>query len=157
MFSNLLYFSPILPAIILAIEDFKYRQIHLMWIVLFAILIIIKEIYLNNTTEILENLLMNSMVVLLMLLSIFIWLFIRKGAITNPFKEYFGLGDLFFICSVAPTFPLEKFTLYLLISFIVAIFFQFLKKHNEDLNNNKVPLVTFLASIYVINTLLRLN
>lgn len=157
MYEQLLYFSPSLPAIILAAEDLKYRQIHICWVFILAIVVITNEITYTTTFVLLANSLVNILVICLMLTSIILWLLIKNRKPVNPFIEHFGSGDLLFICSVAPAFQYKKFILFLIISFTLALLFHLINKRVQLKFGDKIPLVTILSAVYLLTLILKIN
>jgi hypothetical protein len=155
MYEQLLYFSPFLPATILAAEDLKYRQIHLCWVIVLAIAVIAKEKTYTTTFVLLSNSFVNILVICLMLTSIILWLLIKNGKPVNPFIEHFGSGDLLFICSVAPAFHYRKFILFLIVSFTLALLFHLINRRVQSKFGDRIPLVTILSAVYLLTLILK--
>ncbi|MHC0439227.1 hypothetical protein [Flavobacterium sp. 3-210] len=68
---------------------------------------------------------------------------IKNKQFLNPFKNYFGLGDLLFYLAVTPLFILPKFILFFILSMIFALLLQFTFK--KIMRENTVPLAGFAA------------
>ncbi|MDR6764534.1 hypothetical protein J2Y38_004767 [Flavobacterium sp. 2755] len=127
--------------IIVFIQDWKYRKIHLVLpLVIFTagfFLIPVESYALGKIA------LLNILFFLIILGILTLYMSLKSKKFLNPFQHYFGLGDLLFYIAVTPLFALENYNLFFILSLLFAILMQFgLKKLIKE---ETVPLAGFSA------------
>lgn len=127
--------------IIVFIQDWKYRKIHLVLpLAIFTagfFLIPVKNYALG------EIVLFNTIFFLITLGILTLYMSLKSKKFLNPFQHYFGLGDLLFYIAVTPLFLLKNYILFFILSLLFAILMQFgLKKLIKE---ETVPLAGFSA------------
>jgi hypothetical protein len=135
---------PVLPLLIMIYTDFRYRIINLLPLLVFVVTQIISSICYNGFLLSLQNLLINTLLMISVAILLLFYCKLRKVTI----KEIIGIGDVFFIISLAPFFTIDKFLLFLISAFIVSILFwvfrQILKNKEKD-----IPLVSTVGTSYI--------
>lgn len=125
-------------------QDNKMRQIHvLLPVVVFLCAFIFIKIFPSKYTVVFSNLifLFTSFVTLITYLSI------KNKKYINPFKNYFGLGDLLFYIAISPLFLLKNYIIFFVCSMIFAIVIQFLFK--KYIAQDSVPLAGLSAVLLI--------
>ncbi|MFH6996074.1 hypothetical protein [Flavobacterium sp. FlaQc-48] len=132
--------------IILFIQDWKYRKIHLVLpLVIFTICFYIIPV---KKYDLAEVVLYNTIFFLITLGILTLYMSLKSKKFLNPFLNYFGLGDLLFYISIAPLFILKNYILFFILSLLFAILLQFgLKKFIKE---DTVPLAGFSALFLII-------
>jgi Flp pilus assembly protein protease CpaA len=148
------YIIPLLTAIplfVMAIEDYRKREIHVLWLALFVIFVIVNCALEQSCITILSNMFYNSLILCLLLASICIWLYIRKREFVNPFIRHLGWGDIIFLWALTPVFNLRGYLIYLIVSSSISIIYWVVynkliqKRHNRY---STIPLVTMAGITY---------
>jgi hypothetical protein len=126
-------------------QDNKIRQIHFLlpFVVFFSAYILV-----NNITSI-HSIILNNLIFLVITFSVLIiYMSIKNKKFSNPFKNYFGLGDLLFYVAISPIFLLKNYITFFVLSMIFAISVQyFFKKH---IKQDSVPLAGLSAFFLII-------
>lgn len=132
--------------IILFIQDWKYRKIHLVLpLVIFAVSFFLIPVKKYDLAEIV---LYNTIFFIITLGILTLYMSLKSKKFLNPFLHYFGLGDLLFYISIAPLFILKNYILFFILSLLFAILLQLgLKKFMKE---NTVPLAGFSALFLII-------
>jgi hypothetical protein len=140
-----------IPLFVMAVEDYKKREIHVLWLALFVIFVIANCTLKQSCITILSNMFYNSLILCLLLASIIIWLSIRKREFINPFIQHLGWGDVVFLWALTPVFNLRSYLIYLIVSSSISIIYwvvynKFIqKRHNRY---SSIPLVTMAGITY---------
>lgn len=124
------------------ISDIRTREVNLLWLLLFGVV----QLYFYG----ISNVLFNLCILLIMLLGMYLYLILRYGY-KSKITDYFGLGDILFICTLTAAFPIREFTYFLLVGFVVSVICWVLMT-----NKKTVPLVSTLGSTYIIWLLIKL-
>lgn len=131
-------------------QDWKYRRIH----VGLPLAIALCSFYvIHQKNEFLFRSIAFNLGFLGLTLSILtLYMSLKSKQFSNPFQNYFGLGDLLFYAAIAPLFILQNYILFFILSMIFAIGLQMgLKK---IIKGNTVPLAGFSAlflSMVILN------
>ena len=125
-------------------QDNKMRQIHIVLpVVVFLCAFIFINSFHSKYTVVFSNLifLFTSFVALITYMSI------KNKKYINPFKNYFGLGDLLFYIAISPLFLLKSYIVFFVCSMIFAILIQYSFK--KYISQDSVPLAG-LSSVLLI-------
>lgn len=142
----------ILPLFKMAFDDYRKREIHVLWLFLFAILVIAGCFLQKDCIIVLSNMFYNTLVLSLLLTSIIIWLSVRKREFVNPFIEHLGWGDIIFLMALTPVFNSRNYLIYLIASSIFSIIYWVVYnelKRNRNNRDSAIPLVTTASITYV--------
>ncbi len=123
------------------LQDWKYRQIH----VVLPITVLILSFYIvrQKNDFFFTTSSYNVLFFLTTLGILTLYMSIRNKRFLNPFQNYFGLGDVLFYVAVAPLFLLQSYILFFIFSLIFALVLQVgLKKISKE---KTVPLAGFAA------------
>lgn len=125
--------------LILIIEDFRYRKVHLILIILLLITNSYYWVWLNEQNTWYTNLAFLSILIVLL----FVYIKIRfKGKIS--FKEAIGYGDIIFLIAMTPVFNLYNFFIFFNLSILLALItFFILNRVNKDFK--KIPFISFMG------------
>ncbi|WP_410505351.1 prepilin peptidase [Flavobacterium sp. JLP] len=136
--------------IVIFIQDWKYRKIHIVLpILIFSLSILIISIKNYDWVKIIA---FNLSFFLITLSILTTYMSLKSKKFLNPFQHYFGLGDLLFYAAITPLFLLKNYILFFILSMIFAILLQFgLKKFIKE---ETVPLAGF-SSLFLFIMLLK--
>lgn len=121
MIAGYLPLALIVPAVIMAAEDFCRREVGVLWLALFIIGAAGLAVWTQGWQAAAINAVMNLSLVLYMAGGVLLYLRIRNKRWINPLRRHFGTGDLLFILGMAPLFGLKEYLLFLLISMVAAL------------------------------------
>lgn len=139
----------IILLILIFVQDWKNREIH----IVLPFLIFGLAFYLNTIkdgTKVL-NLFYNISFFLITLFLLVAYMSVKYKKIQNPFKNYFGIGDLLFYIAVAPLFLIRSYIIYFIISLVFSIILQLIL--SARVAKASVPLAGF-ASLSLIGLLI---
>lgn len=125
-------------------QDNKMRQIHIVLpVVVFLCAFIFIKSFPFKYTVVFSNLifLLTTFVTLITYMSI------KNKKYVNPFKNYFGLGDLLFYIAISPLFLLKNYIVFFVCSMIFAIVIQYLFK--KYIAQDSVPLAGLSAALLI--------
>jgi hypothetical protein len=95
----------------------------------------------------LELIAINCGLFLFIFLVLIAYMSIKNKAFLNPFKNYFGMGDLLFYLAITPFFLLSNYVLFFIISMIFSIVIFLIFK--KIMHKESIPLAGY-ASILLI-------
>jgi len=129
-------------------QDLKYRHIHIVWpagLFIAAIYTIISK-FTNKDAYVITA--YNSGFFLFVFLVLFIYMSIKNRQMLNPFKNYFGLGDLLFYLSISPLFLLNNYVLFFVLSMVFSIIvFTLFRKM---LSTKSIPLAGYASILLIV-------
>jgi len=73
---------------------------------------------------------------------------LKNKAFINPFKNYFGLGDLLFYLAITPFFILANYILFFILSMIFSIIVFFIFR--KIINKESIPLAGYASILLII-------
>lgn len=130
--------------IAIAIQDWKYRKIH---VGLPVIIFIISLFAISQTHATRANIIIYNLFFFLITLVVLVaYMSIKNKKFLNPFENYFGLGDFLFYVAVTPLFLLEDYVIFFIFSLVFAIVLQIILK--KIIKEKTVPLAGF-ASVFL--------
>ena len=130
--------------LILAYEDFRNREISVIWIAIFYLIILIEVIQSNNWS--LENIIINVIVFIFLGLGVVIYSMVRWGTKRQIINRTIGLGDILLAPSFIFIFSPANFLIFLNTGFLLGIIFYILSKKRSA----KIPLAGIFAMVYSI-------
>lgn len=128
-------------------QDLKYRKVH----VVLPLCIFITCSYLTieavGPGQTIRIFILNSIFLVVTLVFLIIYMSIKSGYVSNPFQNYFGLGDLLFYLSVTPLFLLYNYVLFFIFSlvFTLALYYAIKRMMKQE----SIPLAG-MASLFLI-------
>lgn len=123
-------------------QDIKLRHIH----VVLPIITLISSYFLIKPN--LKQTGLNIFFLVITLAILTIYMSLKNKKILNPFKNYFGLGDLLFYLAISPLFFLYNYILFFVLSMLFAIAIQ--KIFKKNINQNSVPLAGLSALLLIL-------
>ncbi len=123
-------------------QDLKLRHIH----VVLPIITLLSSYSLIKPNLYQTGLNIFFLVITLGVLTIYMSL--KNKKFLNPFKNYFGLGDLLFYLAISPLFFLYNYILFFVLSMLFAIVIQ--KIFKKNINQNSVPLAGLSALLLIL-------
>jgi len=135
----------LLCLIVIIIQDWKYRKIH---VALPVIVFIISFFAITQTNATKADIIIYNLIFFLITLAgLVAYMSIKNRKFLNPFENYFGFGDLLFYVAVTPLFLLENYVIFFIFSLVFAIVLQILLK--KIIQEKTVPLAGF-ASFFLL-------
>jgi len=128
---------------IVVFQDLKYRAIHVVLpIILFAtaiarFLILDYPIY---------ELVSTAIFLVLVLLGLFIYVYVKSKKLINPIDSSIGLGDIVFFVAIIPLFFSTTYIVFFSTGMLFSIVCYFLFTKNKE---NHIPLAGYL-SVYML-------
>ena len=105
----------------MALEDFKWRMVHLIWYILLSVGLAGMSVTTLGIVDMLQMTAWNIGFVLLLLFVLTLYISVKERKLVLPFDSYLGWGDvLFFIC-IALYLDLGTYILFMIGSLIVAL------------------------------------
>ena len=126
--------------ILVAVQDLKCRKIH---IVLPVVVFISSCLISLKTISYKYTILPNITFVIVVISFMVMYMTLKYRAFKNPFKYYFGLGDLLFYLSITPLFLLNQFVVYFIGSLVVSLLIFMIFK--GKIQSDSIPLAGFCA------------
>lgn len=105
----------------IALEDLKWRMVHLWWYLALSVGLIGLSITSKGTMDTLYIVIWNIGFILLLLLILTVYLSLKDRKPVFPFDRYLGWGDVLFFVCVALYFDLATYILFMILSLIVAL------------------------------------
>lgn len=131
----------LLSLLVIFLQDWKYRKIHILLpVALFALSFQKNFLPLDFKLKIVAQ---NTVFFLGVFVLMMVYMSLKNKAIKNPFENYFGLGDFLFYLAIIPIFELNKFIGYFIFSMVFAIVLQQLFK--KKITHDSIPLAGFSA------------
>ena len=126
----------------------KYRKIHfLLPAAIFILSCLLVEVNVETIGMIIAyNCLFLSLTFGLM----FLYISFKNKSFLNPFKNYFGLGDLLILVAVAPLFLLQQYILFFIVSMIFSILLHL--SLLRFLKEKTVPLAGYISLLLIMTT-----
>lgn len=136
-----------IPLVCMIIEDFRQRAISIIHILLLFVFSFGYSFYAYSWHIVLENCILNFLLLLYLFLSVTIYFFIRKKNPKTLFKNYFGIGDAFYLCALTPIMALKPYLLFLLLSMITSLIWWFFKLKTEK-THTTIPFVGISGFVF---------
>ncbi|MGK4568996.1 hypothetical protein [Flavobacterium sp. 3HN19-14] len=127
------------------VQDYKNRMIHLtLPILIFALSLLMAA----GLDEIFLKIIVNISFFLIIVSVLTLYMSIKAGRFLNPFRNYFGFGDLLFFIAVTPLFRLNGFIIYFTMAMLFAIVLQLALK--RMMKHDTVPLAGFASVLLIL-------
>jgi hypothetical protein len=120
----------IIIVVLLAImyEDFRHRAVRFLFFPLLCGFLIVSRLKKISIEVFLTYFAINIAYIFFFLGVGFLYLWIKKRKIENPFNQYLGWGDVFFLLAISCWFEPVNFMFFNVISLWVALFFHIIRK-----------------------------
>ena len=114
-----------IPMAPLIIEDFRHRQVHIVWLALFAGSVLGVATAFLGILGALINLAVNICLLTCMACGLLLWIRSNGSRLSKAgrisVQDCVGIGDMVFLVSIAPLFDIRKYLLFLLVSMIWSL------------------------------------
>lgn len=135
--------------VVIIYQDLKTRSIHGYLLLLFIISIMINGLYKLPVKQLFEYFLLNLGFMILQLLGVFIYFFLKSKKITVVVNRQLGLGDIILILILCFSFSPLNYILFIMISLVLtlclhSIFFLLRKGAHTT-----IPLAGYISFFYV--------
>ncbi len=102
----------ILPIAVLAVSDFRKREVSVLWLAVFGSLSAGVAVMLHGITGAAVNMAANLLLLLYLAGGILLYIKLRRG--NRKWREYMGMGDVVFLATATPLFGLRDYLLFLI-------------------------------------------
>lgn len=132
--------------VLIFLQDIKYRSIHILLPV--GVFVISGTLLYQKLGGAGLNFVFNNVVLFIAIFfGMVLYMSIKKGVLENPFRRYFGLGDLLFYVSITPLFSVTHYLLYFILSMIFAILLSSIFRN--IIKSDSIPLAGFSALLLI--------
>ena len=138
------YLIIILPLLFIIYEDFKYRAIHWVWLVLFTLLILFFK------PLILPHIIINFLLVGIQLLGLTVYFSLKSRKLINITKDFLGIGDILFFLPLTMLFTPENFIWFFICSLLFTLFSFLLQQAFSPLKKKTIPLAAWMSIALII-------
>lgn len=128
------------------LQDLKSRQIHVTIPV--GLFIASGYLYIDMFGFNLKMILFNIGFFLITFLGLTTYMSFKHKTLLNPFKHYFGLGDLIYFLSITPMFVLHNYIVFFIFSMVFSMVLFLVFRRN--LKEPTVPLAGFSALLLLL-------
>lgn len=127
---------------LLLVQDWKYRKIHIgLPVAVFGL-----SVYIAKPAV--TAIFFNAAFFLTVLGLLVLYMSIKNKQFSNPFLNYFGLGDLLYFLCITPLFLLREYVLFFILSMVFAIGLQLALR--RIMKHETVPLAGFSALLLMV-------
>ncbi|MBB2145779.1 hypothetical protein GM921_09795 [Pedobacter sp. LMG 31464] len=138
----------------IAWQDFKFRAVY-WWLFVFLLVALgALKLMQSNWQVLLADMKYNLMFLGSQLFFLMLYFSIKEKKMVNIFNGYFGLGDLFFLLSIATYFSFFNYVVYYLISLFAVILMSITMAFFVEKSNPKIPLAGEQALLLMVFMLL---
>ena len=120
------------------VQDLKYRAIHWIWLAMLSF------VSLQYSTLPFPLKFINIIIVLIQVLVVWIYFSWKSKGKIYLFRDYFGIGDLLFLCAICGFFTPKIFLSFLIISLLISLAPSLILKPKSD--DQTVPLAGYMAA-----------
>lgn len=138
----------ILCLLLMFLQDLYFRKIHFLAPVAVFLASGYITVPIYGREFMLQNILYNILLLSVILFFLIIYMSLKKRGFANPFKNYFGLGDLLMYLSILPLFTVQNFLLFFIASMIFAVALQFL--FIKSPSTATIPLAGFASLLLIL-------
>ncbi len=140
----------IIPAVVMAVEDFRCRRISVIMLAVFALCAISYGGLSEGIVAMLINMATNIGLLAVMFGGVALSFLVRNKSNRKPLKELIGLGDVLFMVAATPLFPLKEYLYFLLISMVAALLDWLAIRSAKRKQKSTIPLVGAMGSVLSI-------
>ncbi|MFH0894970.1 MAG: hypothetical protein V2A54_11105 [Bacteroidota bacterium] len=133
----------------LAIEDFRFRSVQ---IIFFPIFILITFLFGLNKIELKELItasLFNLAILTIQFAILFLFLSLKEKRAVRLFRDYLGLGDVIFLAGISFLFSTVNFCIFITGSLVMLLLFNCILGLIKKNLNKRIPLLGQLAIITI--------
>lgn len=136
----------VLCLVLVVFQDLNYRKIH---VVLPVLLFLFSIVLFNRKLELKSTIYIYNILFFVLIIGVLVlYMSVKNKRLLNPFKHYFGLGDLLFFLGVTPLFLTYNFVLFFILSMVFSLLLQLMiQKKKED---KTIPLAGYSALLLLL-------
>ena len=138
------YLLPVVPALSLAVSDFRHRSIPAYGLAAFASCVLSTAVFMLPARTILYNVLTNVLLLGWMFGGVWLYLKARYPRRARTLGRYIGSGDVWFLLLLTPLFALPLYVVLLLCGFACGLLYGTFVRIVAR-RETTIPLVTFLS------------
>ncbi len=112
----------LIPLAKLVMDDFRRREVSLIWLAVTAVCAIGTAIVVDGWRETLIRSGLNLLLVVYMGIGVVVWAWIKSRKIVNPINRHIGSGDVLFFLTLTPLFSLKGFAWLLVACMVFSLF-----------------------------------
>lgn len=114
--TNILPLLSIVPVLPMIAEDFRKREVRLVWLILLAVCSSVAAFYTEGFSATLRNIVSNLLMLAFMGVWVTVWLWLKnRGTGVGIFPlRYLGAGDIVFLAALTPLFGLREYLIFLI-------------------------------------------
>lgn len=127
---------------LLLVQDWKYRKIHV------GLPVAVFGLSVFTAKPAPAAILYNTAFFLAVLGILVLYMSVKNKQFSNPFLNYFGLGDLLYFLCITPLFLLREYVLFFILSMVFAIGLQL--AFRKIMKHETVPLAGFSALLLLL-------
>lgn len=140
---HILHLLPVVPALSLAVSDFRHRNIPVCGLAVFASCVLSTAMLFFPVRTVLYNMLTNALLLGWMFGGVWLYLKMRYRRRFGSLGRYIGSGDVCFLLLLTPLFALPSYVVLLLSGFASGLLYWIAVRIIAR-RETTIPLVTFL-------------
>ena len=126
---NLLFFILLIILTLIVIEDFRFRKISLIWLVVILIISILLQLNTNlHLYDIAANTFLNLCIIAVNYGILTLYFSLKNRRLINLGNHYLGIGDLIFLIAVSFLFSPLNFVCFILLSLFFSLLYSLFAK-----------------------------
>lgn len=126
-------------------QDIKYRAVSWMAFLVLAIAGSVFSYFVGGIYTTLFNALVNSTIIIIQLVIVYFFYFIKTGKPANIINTKLGLGDVLMLFALSFSFSPPLFLFFIFLSFVLSLFISIVRR-----NKQSIPLAGYQAMFYLI-------
>jgi len=143
-------YAIIVILLMIALEDFRHRQVHVLWFILLIVAILLESFGVTGQTEHLNHFLTNLLFIIVQWLGITLFFTLKTKKLVNVMDRYIGWGDAVLLFAFALLLPPLSFALFMILSYVLVLIISLIRL---SLNRSKpypVPLAGWLGIFMMV-------
>lgn len=131
-------------------QDFRFRGIY-WWLFPLLLMLFVLEVWLRYSFAHLAATAGSNIIFLIVQMFLLTgYVSLRRRKLTNIFKGYFGLGDLFFLLCIAFYFSCLNYIAFYLLSLMIVIVLTLIFGRRSTAEKEKIPLAGYQALLLIL-------
>lgn len=119
---------PVVPLAGMALEDFRRREISVVWVGVYIIAAAAAGIWSDGLRMAAMNTLYNGMLLAYMAGGVMLYLRLSRKAWVDPFKTHVGQGDALFLLGTIPLFDLRHYLFFLMAGLGISLLWWVIRR-----------------------------
>lgn len=131
-------------------QDFKYRTIHWVLVVILIAALISREMIENTWYYLGQNFLLNNLFLGIQLTLLSVYFSLKNKKVTNILDKQIGLGDILFLLAISVSFSLLNYVVFLLLGLLFTLLAYAVLLTVRKSANKQIPLAGLLSMVFVV-------